>query len=116
MSQIIIDGLMNGSKEKHANGAINGHSSRRKARDARGRFSAPRAECSNAHALDNHDSRERDATDERRTSGRKAWRLPARSWFTGEARDRLLVVLIFAVPAVTCGAAFMHGLMHGFGG
>jgi hypothetical protein len=111
MSQILLREFeKHGSKTK-ANGAINGHRSRGKARDTRGGVSTARAVCANARAVGNHDRGKRASADKRRSGARKVWRFPGLAWFTGEARDRLLVVAIFAAPAINCGVAFMRGLI-----
>lgn len=110
MSQILLKEFEHGSKTK-GHRAINGHRARGKACEARSGVRKPKPIRANARAVDRDDSRKRAVANERRTGNERAWRFPSRDWFSGEVRDRLLVVAIFAVPAIECGAAFMRGLI-----
>ena len=111
MSQILLREFEHGSKIKGANGAINGHSVGGKARKPRGGVSRAKSVCADARKVDRRNSRKRPNANNGRSAARKTWRFPTRGWLTGEARDRLLIVAIFAVPAIEGGVAFMRGLI-----
>lgn len=110
MSQILLREFEHGSETK-ANGAINGHRVGGKARDARGRFQRTETVRADARKVGSRDRCKRAHANKRRSGHGKTWRFPARGWFTGETRDRFLIVLLLGVPAFDMGAAFMRGLL-----